>query len=144
MERQLRQKIKLVLKCDVPLENPFHPVALEPADCTITSLCLKAVCKDLETYQRALRYVSSLLHPGRSLVMVRALGETFYTVGGRRFSCLHLERGNAERILRGLFYHQKSFMFSLLRTAEVILSLTRGLCFSCWLFIKSKVKISHV
>ncbi len=70
LEATLKQRVKKVLKCDVRLENPFYPHTLEPADCVITSLCLEAACKDIQTYCRALHGLTELLRPGGLLVMI--------------------------------------------------------------------------
>ncbi|RXN11760.1 zinc finger ZPR1 [Labeo rohita] len=69
LEATVKQRVKKVLKCDVRLENPFDPHTLEPADCVITSLCLEAACKDIQTYCRALHGLTKLLRPGGLLVM---------------------------------------------------------------------------
>ncbi|KAK9981024.1 hypothetical protein ABG768_000595 [Culter alburnus] len=102
LEASLKQRVKNVLKCDVRLENPFYPHTLEPADCVITSLCLEAACKDIQTYRRALHGLTKLLRPGGLLVMVGVLGETFYKVDEQPFSCLKLNRYDIEEALRGL------------------------------------------
>uniref|UniRef100_A0AAY5EST0 Phenylethanolamine N-methyltransferase n=1 Tax=Electrophorus electricus TaxID=8005 RepID=A0AAY5EST0_ELEEL len=102
VEVNLRQRVKQVLKCDVRLENPFHPHNIDPAECVITSLCLEAACKDLETYRKALRGVATLVRPGGILVMVGVLGQTFYYVNEKRFSCLILSKTNIESILENL------------------------------------------
>ncbi|KAG5267957.1 hypothetical protein AALO_G00227830 [Alosa alosa] len=102
VEAVLRQRVQSVVKCDVRLENPFHPLTQEPADCVVTSLCLEAACKDFPSYCDALRNVTSVLKPGGVLVMIGALGESFYIVAGQRFSCLRLTRSNVEETLRKL------------------------------------------
>lgn len=102
MEASLKQRVKKVLKCDVRLENPFYPHTLEPADCVITSLCLEAACKDIQTYRCALHGLTKLLRPGGLLVMVGVLGETYYKVDEQSFSCLRLSQYDIEEALRGL------------------------------------------
>ncbi|KAL2102761.1 hypothetical protein ACEWY4_001929 [Coilia grayii] len=102
VEGLLRKRVKSVVKCDVRLENPFHPLTQEPADCVITSLCLEAACKDLPSYRAALRNITSVLKPGGALVMTGALGESFYVVAGQRFSCLRLTREDIKKALLDL------------------------------------------
>lgn len=102
LEATLKQRVKKVLKCDVRLDNPFYPHTLEPADCVITSLCLEAVCKDIQTYCLALHGLSKLMRPGGLLVMIGVLGESFYKVDEQLFSCLGLSRDNIEEALSGL------------------------------------------
>ncbi|XP_074833156.1 nicotinamide N-methyltransferase-like [Carettochelys insculpta] len=98
-EEKLRKKVKQVLKCDVSKSNILAPVSLPQADCLLSTLCLEAACKDLNSYHAALKNISSLLKPGGHLVMVTVLKETYYMVGQRRFSCLYLEK---ESVVEGL------------------------------------------
>ncbi|KAG7315800.1 hypothetical protein KOW79_020666 [Hemibagrus wyckioides] len=109
VEVKLRQKIKQVLKCNVLLENPFHPESIEPADCVITSLCLEAACKDMQLYTDALCGVTKLLRPGGVLVMVGVLGETFYRVDEIHFSCLRLSKENIEDVVSKLGFTVQEF-----------------------------------
>ncbi|XP_056141439.1 nicotinamide N-methyltransferase-like [Lampris incognitus] len=88
VKQTLRRKIKQVLKCDVNMENPFHPVVVEPADCVVSSLCLETACKDHHDYRRSLGTMVGLLREGGLLVLIGDLNETFYTVKGQRFSCV--------------------------------------------------------
>ncbi|XP_029111507.1 nicotinamide N-methyltransferase [Scleropages formosus] len=106
---RLRQTVKQVLMCDVRLENPFEPLEVEPADCVVTTLCLEAACKDLDIYQRALQSLKALLKPGGVLVMTGALNETFYMVGGQRFSCLPLSKDIVQGMLRNLGFSIEHF-----------------------------------
>uniref|UniRef100_A0A8C3EM44 Nicotinamide N-methyltransferase n=1 Tax=Corvus moneduloides TaxID=1196302 RepID=A0A8C3EM44_CORMO len=78
-QEKLRKTVKQVLKCDVTKANPRGPVSLPPADCIVSTLCLEGACKDLATFRSALRNISTLLKPGRHLVMVTALGDTCYS-----------------------------------------------------------------
>ncbi|XP_043099776.1 nicotinamide N-methyltransferase [Puntigrus tetrazona] len=109
LEATLKQRVKEVLKCDVRLENPFYPHTLEAADCVITSLCLEAACKDIQTYCRALRGVTKLLHPGGLLVIIGVLGESFYKVDEQLFSCLRLSQNDIEEALAGLGFSIQEF-----------------------------------
>lgn len=101
--------MKQVLKCDVLSENPFHPESIEPAGCVITSLCLEAACKDLQSYRDALSRVAKLIRPGGALVMVGVLGETFYYVDRIRFSCLQLSKADIEDVLKKLDFTVQEF-----------------------------------
>ncbi|XP_036413034.1 indolethylamine N-methyltransferase-like [Colossoma macropomum] len=102
VEAKVRQRVKQVLKCDVRLENPFHPQTLKPADCMITCLCLEAACKDMLAYKKALANLSTLLRPAGVLVMVGVLEESFYCVNQTRFSCLQLSQESIEAELHNL------------------------------------------
>ncbi|KAG6925644.1 nicotinamide N-methyltransferase-like [Chelydra serpentina] len=103
-EEKLRKKVKQVLKCDVSKSNVLAPMSLPQADCLLSTLCLEAACKDLNSYRAALKNIGSLLKPGGHLVMVIVLKETYYMVGQRRFSCLYLERESVEEALREAGY----------------------------------------
>ncbi|XP_064158166.1 nicotinamide N-methyltransferase-like isoform X2 [Anguilla rostrata] len=107
VEQRLRQIVKQVRRCDVRQENPFHPLTMEPADCILSSLCLEAACKDLETYRRALRSIAALLKPGGVLVLIGVLNESFYFVGQEKFSCLVLSQSFIEETLRNLGFSIK-------------------------------------
>ncbi|CAM5121614.1 unnamed protein product [Natator depressus] len=98
-EMKLRKTIKQVLKCDVHKSNPMDPIILPPADCLISSLCLEAACKDLNTYHNALKNISSLLKPGGHLVLSGDLGCSFFMVGPKRFSCLVLREEFLREVL---------------------------------------------
>ncbi len=124
LEATLKQRVKKVLKCDVRLENPFYPHTLEPADCVITSLCLEAACKDIQTYCRALHGLTEPLRPGGLLVMIGVLGERFYKVDEQLFSCLRLSRDNIEEALRGLGLSPRSLICYLQKTERTTLCLT--------------------
>lgn len=98
----LRQRIKRVLKCDITLENPFHPATVEPADCVLSSLCLEAACTDRPAYRRSLATMTGLLRPGGVLVLIGDLDETFYTVGEQRFPCVRLSQEFIQQSLEEL------------------------------------------
>ncbi|XP_061098736.1 nicotinamide N-methyltransferase-like [Conger conger] len=102
VERRLRQIMKQVLRCDVRQENPFHPLTMEPVDCVLSSLCLTAACKDMETYRLALRGIAALLKPGGTLVLTDVLNASFYFVGQSRFSTLDISQSFIEETLRDL------------------------------------------
>ncbi|KAM4757566.1 LOW QUALITY PROTEIN: nicotinamide N-methyltransferase [Cyanocitta cristata] len=91
-QEKLRKMVKQVLKCDVTKANPRGPVSLLPADCIVSTLCLEGACKDLATFRSALRNIGTLLKPGEHLVMVTALGDTYYTFNKQAFSCLCLQK----------------------------------------------------
>ncbi|NXY20202.1 NNMT methyltransferase, partial [Atrichornis clamosus] len=95
-QEKLRKKVKQVLKCDVTKANPTGSVSLPPADCIVSTLCLEGACKDLPTFRSALRNIGTLLKPGGHLVMVTALGDTYYTFNKQVFSCLCLKKQEVE------------------------------------------------
>ncbi|XP_061079348.1 nicotinamide N-methyltransferase-like, partial [Conger conger] len=99
VERRLRKIVKQVLRCDVLLENPFHPLKVEPADCVLSSLCLEAACKDQGTYRRVLRSIAALLNPGGVLVLLGVLDQSYYREGKQTFSTLALSQSAIEEML---------------------------------------------
>nr|XP_060643320.1 nicotinamide N-methyltransferase-like [Anolis sagrei ordinatus] len=100
-EEKLRKAIKQVLKCDVTLANPFDPVEIHPADSVLSTYCIEAACKDLDTYHLAMKNVGSLVKPGGHLILVVALEETFYMVGPHKFSSLYLTPEVVRDVLKG-------------------------------------------
>ncbi|XP_023681965.1 nicotinamide N-methyltransferase-like [Paramormyrops kingsleyae] len=121
---RLKQTVKQVLKCDVRLENPFGPLVVGPADCLLSCLCLEAACRDLETYQRVLGNLKMLLKPGAVLVMVGVLNETFYMVGGKRFSCLALRESFIQETLKNLGFSVEEFNVMPLRSNNMVSDFT--------------------
>ncbi|XP_043846520.1 nicotinamide N-methyltransferase-like [Dromiciops gliroides] len=89
-EEKLRKRVKQVLKCDITQSQPLDPVSLPQADCLLVTYCLESACKDLPTYDQALKNLSSLLKPGGFLVILSALKCSYYMVGDQRFSNLFL------------------------------------------------------
>nr|XP_060635636.1 nicotinamide N-methyltransferase-like [Anolis sagrei ordinatus] len=100
-EEKLRKAIKQVLKCDVTLANPFDPVEIHPVDCILSTYCIEAACKDLDTYRSAMKNVGSLVKPGGHLILAVALEETFYMVGPHKFSSLYLTPEVIRDVLKG-------------------------------------------
>ncbi|NXC23047.1 NNMT methyltransferase, partial [Corythaeola cristata] len=100
-EEKLSKKVRRVLKCDVTKANPVGPVSLPPADCIISTFCLEAACKDLGNFRSALSNISGLVKPGGHLVLLTALGESYYAFNEQVFSCLRLGRGDVEAAVTG-------------------------------------------
>lgn len=90
-QEKLRRTVKRVVKCDVTKSQPMDPLVLPKADCVLTFSCLECACKDLETYQNALKNLSSLLRIGGHIVISEILGCTSFLCGTKRFTCLTLD-----------------------------------------------------
>ncbi|CAI5795392.1 nicotinamide N-methyltransferase-like [Podarcis lilfordi] len=118
-EEKVRRAIKQVLKCDVTQASPLGPVALPPADCLMSSLCLEGACKDLPTYRSALKNISSLVKPGGHLILGSVLKETYYKVGQQPFSGLYLEWASVEEALK-----EAGFAVKLLKETKIDLPLS--------------------
>ncbi|NWR75268.1 NNMT methyltransferase, partial [Centropus unirufus] len=107
-EERVRKKVKQVLKCDVTKANP---VALPPADCIVSTLCLEAACKDLATFRSAVKNIGALVKPGGHLVLLTVLQGTYYSFNNQVFSCLCLDENMVREALEAagfdVRFHEK-------------------------------------
>ncbi|XP_030195904.1 phenylethanolamine N-methyltransferase [Gadus morhua] len=80
---RLRAVVSDVLPIDVHCPQPLAPGALPSpgADCLVSSFCLESVSPDLDAFTRALGHIGGLLRPGGHLLLIGALGESFYLGG---------------------------------------------------------------
>ncbi|XP_077314276.1 nicotinamide N-methyltransferase-like [Lithobates pipiens] len=100
-EEKLRRTVTKVLKCDALKKNPFDPVKLPQADCLISCLCLEVACKDVESYNKALRNLNGLIKPGGHIVIHSVLNCTYYYVAQKRFFCLAITQEEMEMAFKG-------------------------------------------
>ncbi|XP_074705536.1 phenylethanolamine N-methyltransferase [Strix aluco] len=100
-ERRLRARLRRILPIDVhrpqPLGTPLHP----PADALLSAFCLEAVSPDRAAFARALAHVGSLLRPGGHLLLLGALGESFYLAGAARLPVVPLAEDDVRAALAG-------------------------------------------
>lgn len=77
---KLRQAITDILPIDVHRAQPLDLDALPPAgaDCLVSCFCLESVSPDLAAFTRALGHIQQLLRPGGHLLLIGALGESYY------------------------------------------------------------------
>uniref|UniRef100_A0A8C1PP25 Phenylethanolamine N-methyltransferase n=1 Tax=Cyprinus carpio TaxID=7962 RepID=A0A8C1PP25_CYPCA len=77
---RLRSVVSDVVPVDVHQSFPLSPEFLHPsgADCLVSSFCLESVSHDLLSFNHALDNISSLLKKGGYLLLIGALGESFY------------------------------------------------------------------
>ncbi|XP_043109616.1 phenylethanolamine N-methyltransferase [Puntigrus tetrazona] len=77
---RLRSVVSDVLPVDVHQSFPLSPEFLPPsgADCLVSSFCLESVSHDLLSFDHALGHISSLLKKDGHLLLIGALGESFY------------------------------------------------------------------
>ncbi|XP_069489048.1 phenylethanolamine N-methyltransferase [Ambystoma mexicanum] len=81
-ERKLREKTKHVLPIDIHQPKPLWSSQVqEPADTLVSAFCLEASSPDMESFQRALANVTTLLKPGGHFLMIGALEESYYLAG---------------------------------------------------------------
>ncbi|RVE59685.1 hypothetical protein OJAV_G00190910 [Oryzias javanicus] len=80
---QLRRVVIDVVPVDVHCSQPLAPDVLPPsgADCLVSCFCLESVSPDLPTFTRALGHTRKLLRPGGHLMLIGALGESYYFAG---------------------------------------------------------------
>ncbi|KAL4617734.1 phenylethanolamine N-methyltransferase [Arapaima gigas] len=80
---RLRSVVSEVLPIDVHRPCPLAPGSLPAsgADCLVSSFCLESVSPDLGSFTQALRHVTSLVRPGGHVLLIGALGETYYMAG---------------------------------------------------------------
>ncbi|KAM4015593.1 nicotinamide N-methyltransferase-like [Anomaloglossus baeobatrachus] len=100
-EGKVRSALQHVLKCDLEKENIMDPIVLPPADCIITFSLLDAISKDQDDYMRYLRKFSRLLKPGGHIILLGALGMTYYTIGNHKFRAFSYDEEFARKALVG-------------------------------------------
>ena len=88
-EELLRKRITNIIPCDIFSDNPLL-VKQEPFEIVFTSLCLEAACMTYAEYKEGVKKLVGLLKPGGFLLMFIVERETFYMVGGKKWSCLYL------------------------------------------------------
>ncbi|XP_069470312.1 nicotinamide N-methyltransferase-like [Ambystoma mexicanum] len=103
-QNMLQSKVKQVLNYNINKRNPFSPVVLPQADCLLLSHCLEVHALDKEDFCSALKNASTLLKPGGDLIMVVALGATFYMGGQFKFPHLCFDSEFLKKMLTGHGY----------------------------------------
>lgn len=80
---KLRQVVTDILPIDVHRPQPLAHDALPSAgaDCLVSCFCLESVSPDLAAFTRALGHIGRLLRPGGHLLLIGALGESYYFGG---------------------------------------------------------------
>ncbi|XP_053368100.1 phenylethanolamine N-methyltransferase [Clarias gariepinus] len=77
---RLRSVVTDIFPVNVHHSFPFPSGSLpaSSADCLVSSFCLESVSPDVSSFTQSLRNVSSLLRSGGHLLLIGALGESFY------------------------------------------------------------------
>ncbi|XP_068505512.1 phenylethanolamine N-methyltransferase [Syngnathus scovelli] len=94
---KLRRAISDILPIDVHRPQPLDPRRFPPAkaDCLVSCFCLESASPDLTAFTRALGHIGTLLRPGGHLLLIGALGESFY-MGGPGLKIPVVPLGEAE------------------------------------------------
>ncbi|XP_056399098.1 indolethylamine N-methyltransferase-like [Hyla sarda] len=100
-EGKVRSTIPHVMKFDLEKENMTDPIVLPPADCIISVVLLDSICKDQDDYRRYLRKFSRMLKPGGHIMLIGALGITYFTVGKDKLHAFTYDEDFARKALVG-------------------------------------------
>ncbi|XP_032890714.1 phenylethanolamine N-methyltransferase [Amblyraja radiata] len=109
MQQRMRDRIKEVYHCDITQLQPLQPRLLEPVDAITTTFCLESVCRDKEALQQALANITSLLRSGGSLLMVGALGESYYLAGEAKLPVVPLDEAYVREAVGNAGYNIRVF-----------------------------------
>ncbi|XP_072524105.1 phenylethanolamine N-methyltransferase [Salminus brasiliensis] len=104
---RLRLVVTDVLPINVhqPCPLPAGSLPSSGADCLVSSFCLESVSPDLPSFTRALGHLSSLLRAGGHLLLIGALGESFYLgAPGLRIPVVPLDEAQVCSSLRASGY----------------------------------------
>ncbi|XP_076854733.1 phenylethanolamine N-methyltransferase [Brachyhypopomus gauderio] len=104
---RLRSVVTDVLPIDVHQPHPLPPGTLPSsgADCLVSTFCLESVSPDLASFTRALGHLFGLLRRGGHLLLIGALGESFYMGGpGLQIPVVSLEEAQVCSSLRTCGY----------------------------------------
>uniref|UniRef100_A0A3B3WVS1 Phenylethanolamine N-methyltransferase n=1 Tax=Poecilia mexicana TaxID=48701 RepID=A0A3B3WVS1_9TELE len=104
---RLRQVVSDILPVDVHCSQPVAPDSLPStgADCLVSCFCLESVSPDLPAFTRALGHIGKLLRPGGHLMLIGALGESYYFGGpGVRIPVVPLNEAQVCESLRETGY----------------------------------------
>ncbi|KAL7073220.1 hypothetical protein ACQ4LE_007093 [Meloidogyne hapla] len=92
MEKMTREKVRAILHCDCHISPAIQFSHQIYFDAITTFLTIEYCCLNREEYKNAIKRISALLAPQGLLIMGGVLEETWCAFGGRRFSCLYIDR----------------------------------------------------
>ncbi|XP_031563638.1 nicotinamide N-methyltransferase-like [Actinia tenebrosa] len=105
-EDELRQKIRVIVPCDIKSDNILEiPASLgdkygPPYDVVATSLCLEAVVESEQEYKDTVAKLAKLVKPGGYLMMHAVIRQTFYMVGSKKFYSFYLTKEMVEESMK--------------------------------------------
>ncbi|XP_069495842.1 nicotinamide N-methyltransferase-like [Ambystoma mexicanum] len=91
-EESLRGKITKFIKCEANEDHPVAPKLPAQVDCVFSTSFLELVCTDVDGFCKVVKDMSSLLKIGGHLVLVLALGCTFWMCGTFKLPVLCLDK----------------------------------------------------
>ncbi|KAL6474937.1 hypothetical protein MHYP_G00159770 [Metynnis hypsauchen] len=106
--KRLRSVVTDVLPINVhqPCPLPSGSLPSTGADCLVSSFCLESVSPDLCSFTQALAHLSSLLRSSGHLLLIGALGESFYLgAPGLRIPVVPLDEAQVCSSLRASGFH---------------------------------------
>uniref|UniRef100_A0ACB8EUT0 Uncharacterized protein n=1 Tax=Sphaerodactylus townsendi TaxID=933632 RepID=A0ACB8EUT0_9SAUR len=108
-EQKLKKKLKKILPIDVHQPNPLGSLLSQPADALVSSFCLEAVSPDQQSFDKALKNVTTLLKPGGHFLMIGALEESFYLAGEAKLMVVPVSEGHVQEAFTKNGYHIRNF-----------------------------------
>ncbi|XP_015271812.1 PREDICTED: phenylethanolamine N-methyltransferase, partial [Gekko japonicus] len=108
-EQKLKKKLKKTLPIDVHQPHPLGSLLGQRADALVSSFCLEAVSLDRQSFDRALRNVTTLLKPGGHFLMIGALEESFYLAGEAKLQVVPLREADVQEAFAKSGYRTRSF-----------------------------------
>nr|CAD2144245.1 unnamed protein product [Meloidogyne enterolobii] len=92
MEKTTKDKVRGILHCDCHISPAIQLSPQIYFDAITTFLTIEYCCLNREEYKNALKRLSAILAPQGLLIMGGILEETWCAFGGRRFSCLYIDK----------------------------------------------------
>ncbi|NXF95200.1 PNMT methyltransferase, partial [Eubucco bourcierii] len=108
-QRRLRARLRRILPIDVHQPHPLGSPLCPPADALLSAFCLEAVSPDHAAFTRALAHVGTLLRPGGHLLLLGALGESFYLAGAARLPVVPLSEDDVRAALADASFALRDF-----------------------------------
>ena len=117
-EEMLRNKVKAVVSCDIIKEEFIERTYCNKNsyDIVMSSLCLEAGCKDLDSYEHGIKKLASLIRVGGYLLLCSTRRESceegFYIVNNVKYYNISLRKDFITVVLQrnGLFVVDEDYL----------------------------------
>ena len=100
----MRDKVSGIIPVDIMRDDLLAPNFFPKFDVITSSFCIESPSKDVDMDIQAAGRVSNILKSDGYLVLVGALGNSYYMVGKECFSCLYIKSETVKRIWKDLGY----------------------------------------